>query len=172
MPVTYIPIASQTLTSSAASVTFSSIPQTYTDLVLRITARYNNSPGYPYDNLGLQINGITTGYSQTLLSGNGSTAGSNRQINGNHIYGFDVPTGNGTASTFGSMEFYLPNYRVSANKVISNQGVGERNAIDSRLGFIAGLWSNTAAITSLTLLPFTGAFDVGSSFHLIGISNT
>lgn len=174
MANTYVLIASNTLSSSAASVTFSSIPNTYTDLVLRISARTDN--GAVNDGILLTINSTAgTAYSRTNLQGNGATAVSARSSSTN-AFGTS-PNGaagsTATASTFGSIELYVPSYTVSQNKPFGYFGAGETNATTAYMGAIAGLWSNTATISQLDLTPNSGVnFVSGSSFFLYGIKNS
>lgn len=173
MPVTYTLIASNTLSSSAASVTFSAIPNTYTDLVLRMSLRSTEaSTTTPIE---ITFNSDTaTNYSVTRINGSGSSgASSSSRTNYNFIDGFQVPGANGTSNTFSSTELYIPNYTASQNKPLSLMQVDERNNTVAEMNAIAGLWRNTAAITSITL-DFFGAttYASGSSFFLYGIKNS
>ena len=173
MPATYTLINSNVLTSSAASITFSSIPATYTDLVVRMSIR--NSTAGAYGATGrFKLNGDTaTNYSVTTLEGNGSSASSNRissQAYGQLTYnGYD--TAGNTASTFSSIELYIPSYLASQNKPISTFTATENNSTTGILEVDANLWRNTAAITSIEIYSDTGNFVSGSSFYLYGISN-
>jgi hypothetical protein len=170
---TYTLIDSEVLASSAASVTFSSIPATYTDLVVRMSIR--NSTAGAYGATGrFKLNGDTaTNYSVATLEGNGSSAGSNRissQAYGQLTYnGYDA--GGNTSNTFSSIEFYIPSYLASQNKPISTFTATENNSTTGVLEVDANLWRNTAAITSIEIYSDTGNFVSGSSFYLYGISN-
>ena len=174
MPVTYQLIASNTLSSSAASVTFSSIPGTYTDLVIRCSVRSNSSA--ISDVLNLEINGNTaTVYSTTILYANSGAAGSLRSSSDAYTkIGYYVSADTTTANTFGSLEIYIPSYLASQNKAISGFGVGEGDvATYDRIGATAGLYRNTTAVSSLKLTLLTGPnFMSGSSFFLYGIKNS
>jgi hypothetical protein len=80
-----------------------------------------------------------------------------------------------TANTFGNGELYIPNYAVSANKVMSATSVAENNSTtdgQTRIAADAGLWANTAAITSVTFIPSSGSIDAGSRFDLYGIKSS
>jgi len=169
MAATYELIASNTLASAVSSITFSAIPQTYTDLVVRISARCDAAS--VDRSLGVRPNELTTNDSNTRLSGNGSTASSGRATTD-----FDAGrfTGaNATANTFGSVEIYIPNYTSSNYKPMSVFGVAETNATTVEMRVNALLWSNTAAITSLKIDTDTSPlFDIGSSFFLYGIKNS
>ena len=172
MATTYTLISSNTLSSSAASVTFSSIPSTYTDLVLRISAR-TATTGQAIDTITFQFNSSGgTAYSVTRLSGDGSTAASSRNSGVSVINGFFVlDAADATANTFGSVEFYVPSYTASQNKPVSVIGAQEDNNASARIAATAGLWQNTAAITSITATG-GGNFVSGSSFYLYGIKNS
>ena len=169
MASTYTLIQSQTLASSAASVTFSTIPSTYTDLVLKASAR---STGSSYT-LVLKLNGTTANYSDTFLQGSGSAASSSAgsaQAASYQYGGVDLSTY--TANTFASAEIYIPSYTASQNKPFSNFAVTETNATAAEIFAHASLWLNTAAITTVDFsLTGGNSFVTGSSFYLYGISN-
>jgi hypothetical protein len=165
---TYTLIEAKTLASSAASVTFSAIPATYTDLVVRLSARSDSATV----NIKITFNSDTaTNYSQTYIIGDGSAASSGRQssIDNFNPYGLNASTY--TANTFSNAEIYIPSYLVSQNKPIGFFGVTENNATSAYMMPSAGLWRNTAAITSVIIAPNNNNFVSGSSFYLYGISN-
>ena len=167
MPTTMKLIAKTTLGSASAPVTFSSIPGTYTDLVCVVSARSANA----VDTIGmfLRFNGDTNGanYSWRRLFGTGSTTGSDTNGNAPMILTGD----NATANTFGGIEIHIPNYAGSTNKSVSATGATETNATAAVIAATAGLWSNTAAITSLSLyVDSSQNFKSGSSFFLYGIT--
>ena len=165
MPSTYTLISSNVLTSSAASVTFSAIPATFTDLVVRASIRTTVASSV----VDVTFNSSTSSYSSTILTGNGSTASSSRQSNTTEFQVSNVSSGN-TANTFSSVEIYVPSYLVSQNKPVSHFGVTENNATSAIIRSMASLWSNTSAITSIT---FTYSnIESGSSFYLYGIKNS
>lgn len=169
MPVTYSLIASATSNGSVASITFSAIPQTFTDLVVRISAR---NTGTNVDNsMAIQPNGSSANDSSTWLSGSGSAASSSRSTA--DFNAGRITSGNATANTFGNNELYIPNYTVAANKPMSIFGVAETNATAVEMRVNAMLWSNTAAITSLNITTDgVGNFASGSTFFLYGIKNS
>ena len=175
MASTYTLISSNVLSSSAASVTFSSIPSTYTDLVLRYSGRQTGTSDVQ-DDIYLSINGAPSGtsYSETKLNGNGATATSNRNSNQPQWaleQGLDA--GGNTANTFASGEIYIPNYTVSQNRVSSSFTANEDNATTAYLRARAHLYQNTTAITSLQLKVGSGQnFASGSSFYLYGVKNS
>jgi len=171
MATTYTLISSNVLTSSAASVTFSSIPGTYTDLVLRISARGTSTDFTDYP-IVLEINDTSSTLSYTEVSYNGGTPASYNGTGVFYIPQFSLATT--TANTFGTSEVYFPNYTVSQNKPFSAFGAPENNGAINRRGIsaIAGLWRNTAAITKLYMTMAAGNFVSGSSFYLYGISKS
>lgn len=173
MATTYTLINSNVLSSSAASVTFSSIPATFDDLVLQISARSDASA--VQDMLLFQFNGDTsTNYSFVRILGNGATASSTASSNlsaAQLTAGADAATA--TSNTFSNVEIYVPAYRVSQNKPFSMITVQETNAATAYINPSASLWRNTAAITSINIALNTGPnFVSGSSFWLYGIKNS
>ena len=169
-------ISSQTLTGSQSSVTFSSIPSTYTDLVLRISARTDES-GATESQFFIEYNGSSTAvYSNTRLRGSGSAAASLRNSNESFIRVPDgTPGASATSNTFSNTEIYIPSYTASQNKPSSIIAMAENNTTTAYMDAEAGLWSNTAAITSVKI--FANAFNsinfvTGSSFYLYGIKSS
>ena len=174
MANTYTLISSNTLSASAASVTFSSIPATYTDLVLRISARSTRVA--TSNNLDLRINADSSAlYSYTYLYGAGTTAASARSSADVSVFISTMNAANSTANTFTSAEIYIPSYTVSQNKPLGSFGAFENNsATVNEIDSNAHLYRSTAAITSLTFYSGLGSFnfDIGSSFYLYGIKKS
>ena len=175
MPTTTMLISAQTLTSASASVTFSSIPQTFTDLKLVYSTRVNTS-GAP--DLAIQFNGVTSNqYSWRLIhayqsSSPSAYSGSGTTAQGlNAIEGGNSNNATTTSNTFTSSELYIPNYLSSNYKSTSLDSTPENNGTDTFMKMEAGLWSNTAAITSITITAPSGGFVANSSFYLYGISS-
>jgi hypothetical protein len=169
---TYTLISSNVLASSAASVTFSSIPATYTDLVLRISARTSSASAA--NNIRVQFNSDTsTNYSETSLRGSGSAASSYRVSSATELVeGFVINADSSTSNTFGSLELYIPSYTASQSKPMSSFPVQENNTTAANIIPTAELWRNNAAITSIYMYISGGnTLMVGSSFYLYGISN-
>jgi hypothetical protein len=131
----------------AANITFSSIPQTGTDLLLVLSGRVSGSSG----DAKITFNSSTTGYTGRYLLGSGSAASSDllAQVAGS------LPGTARTANTFGSIQIYIPNYAGSTNKSYSVDEVEENNATLAYLMIAAGLWANTSAITSIVLTDFS-----------------
>jgi hypothetical protein len=173
MANTYTLISSNTLTSSAASVTFSSIPATYTDLVVKISVRATDASDW----MIVKLNNITTTtYSETWLRGTGSAASSSRQASTNYFGGNGndllINLSGSTANTFTNGEIYIPNYTASTNKPLSFFMAAENNATAADMTALAGLWSNTATISQIEFDTAGTSFTSGSSFFLYGIKNS
>ena len=163
---TYEAIATNTLSSAVSSVTFSSIPSTYTDLVLvlgdlkagtgsnTICVRYNSDSG--------------TNYSYTILTGTGSAAQAARASNQTYSFfgGYNV----GVDTTYPSTVVgHIMNY---ANTTTFKTGISRYGVNTASVGEtqeIVNLWRSTAAITSVTVATFTGNWSIGSVFSLYGI---
>jgi hypothetical protein len=175
MANTYTLIQAQTLGASAASVVFSSIPSTYTDLKLVASTRSDRNAG-SVSNIYVKVNSITTSvYSIKQLSGTGSTTDNNSVASAaptSASAGHTSQTTD-TASTFGSFEFYIPNYAGANAKSASAESVQENNATAAYATIEAWLMADTAAVTSLTLTTTsTFNFVQYSTFYLYGIKNS
>ena len=171
MANTYVKIATVSLGSAASTISFTSIPSTYTDLLIMGSLR--NSAADTNTDTVLTFNSNTSSYSGRRLAGNGSSASSDTQGATNGYY-FSL-TGEGTnwtASTFSNGSIYIPNYTSSNNKSISTDAVAENNGTAASAQLAAGLWSNSAAITSITLTSGNGNFVQYSTATLYGISKS
>jgi hypothetical protein len=173
MANTYVAIATTTVGSGGtANITFSSIPATYTDLAILVSLRSNNSA--VFDNVKITFNNNTSSYNYRSLNGNGSAASSDSFTSdpADKIIGI-INGDTSTASTFGSLYVYIPNYAGSTNKSLAIDSVSENNATTAYARIAANLWSNTAAITSIKLEPYAGtSFNQHSTATLYGIKNS
>jgi hypothetical protein len=154
MPVTYSLIASNTLSTSAASVTFSSIPSTYTDLVLKMSVRVNTSGSDNNAGILLEFNGSSAAnYSRTNLRGNGSAAASFNSSSGSNLIIVNGASADlSTSNTFSNVEVYLPSYAAAANKPFSSFAAEENNvSTPAYVQVQANLWSNTSAINAIKI---------------------
>ena len=118
----------------------------------------------------MRFNGSSSGYSNRFLNGSGSAASSGVYRTAEFYLG-ENEYSTYTASTFTNSEIYIPNYAGSSNKSISTDSVTENNATQAYASLVANLWSNTAAITSITLFGGTGNFAEHSTAYLYGVSN-
>lgn len=158
---TYTLINSTTLTTATASVTFSSIPATYTDLVLVANGLVTTSG----DNILMQFNSDTaTNYSTTILDADGTTASSIRASTKSYInlddYGF-------WGTSWGAVT--IVNIFDYANTTTNKTILSRANNSSNGLSACVGLWRSTAAITSVKVYPNVRTFDTGSTFKLYGI---
>ena len=176
MPATYTLISSNVLSSTAASVAFTSIPSTYTDLVIRMSAKSTATNTATYAGY-YRFNSQTSNYSNTYLlwSSGTYTPGSGRTSNAQEIQNLQVNTSNSLfTNVFNNTEIYIPNYGVVQSKPSSVFTVSEmNNTAGYDLGSVnAGLWRSTDVITSITLYPPSASWESGSSFYLYGISKS
>ena len=173
MANTYTLIASVTLNTTTASISFTSIPATFTDLCVLLSVRSNRA-GATNDSLALEVNGSTSNRSGRVLYGNSNVAASTTTTSEVNYAGLVASTA--TANTFSNISVYCSNYTSSNYKSFSSDGVSENNssAADSAFaGINAWLWSDSAAITSLTFKSATGnSFVQYSTAYLYGISNS
>ena len=162
MAVTYEPISTTTLGSASATITFSSIPATYTDLRIILTGTTSTAGNIPK----LTFNGITTTtYSRTDLVGNGTTATSSTAATQAYIY-----TGVGaqfwtTTPAFNIIDIF--SYAGSTNKTVLYSLNSDNNG-SGQVDYGVGLWRSTAALTSATL-TVNSTFNIGTIATLYGI---
>jgi hypothetical protein len=162
--MSYTLIERKELTEAASSISFSNIPQFYTDLAVVCSLRGDQNANNGFTNIG--FNSSTSNFSTRFLQGDGSGAASSTGTRGiaylsNAFF---------TSNTFDSTTVYIPNYTGSTNKSFSADSVVENNATLGWQFIVAGLWSNTAAINSIQITPNTGNFVAGSSVSLYGIN--
>ena len=167
MANTYTLISSVTVGSGgAATIEFSSIPATYTDLLIKFSGNSSNqTPRVNFNNSSSSI------YSEKLLYGQGGTAASASNTNITYFDWVALCINNGS-NFFGNSEFYIPNYAGSNNKSVSADSVTEVNSTTgNNLYLNAGLWASSAAITSIQIFFATGNFLQYTTAYLYGISN-
>jgi hypothetical protein len=174
MPTTFTKIASVTVGASpVATIDFSSIPSTYTDLCLKMSLRTNRTGTFDY--VTINFNGSSANFSLKTMQGDGgggSPASYNRGTFGVNFIGRSDAASN-TANTFGNGEIYIPNYTVSQNKSSSIDMVNEDNSATAYANMTAGLWAQTAAINQLTITNGTGnSYVQYSTATLYGISKS
>ena len=158
MPLTYEPIATTTLGSAQATVTFSSIPSTYTDLIVAINAGQSTADQY----YGIKFNNDGgSNYSNTQIVGNGTTATSNR--NTNQTIGYIHSTNENTIKD--TVLVHIMNY---ANTTTNKTTLSRGNSAGYRVVASVILWRNTAAIDRIDLSGGSN-FLSGSTFTLYGI---
>ena len=161
---TYVPIMTQTLGSAAASVTFSSIPQGYTDLVFVIQAGSATA-----EDIGMRFNSDSaTNYSTTILAGGGSSASSGRTTN---VTGITIDSNAyNTVNLNKNAIVHIQNYsNTTTYKTVLSRSSNASTGVDA----IVGLWRSTAAINSIYLYGFNSGYQFlsGSTFTLYGIAS-
>ena len=159
-------IESKTITTAQANIEFSLIPQTFTDLVVLISGRSTGSSSVGGAYAELRPNSSTSGIASRALRGLGSGSA---QSQPETILLVRINPSDYTASTFCNSSVYISNYAASTNKSFSSDAVTENNATESQQSLLAGLWSNTAPITSFLLVPGSGNFASGTTVSLYGI---
>jgi hypothetical protein len=158
-------IETKTLTTTEASLGFTSIPQDFDDLLILIAAR-NNRASALADGGRLTLNDSTSDFTDRTLRGTGSAASS---LASARFIG-EIPSTDATANTFSNIALYIPNYTLAINKSFSVDAVMENNATSSNLTISSGLWANTAAITSFAISCNNGSLISGTTISVYGIT--
>jgi hypothetical protein len=165
MPKTYEPIATTTGTGSSTSITFSSIPSTYTDLVLVCSVIVPSS-----SSIAIQFNSDTgNNYSYTVLDSDGATASSNRQTNVNVINLAGWSSNLGSTTSPSPIICHINNY---SNNTTFKTGLVRSTAYgtsSSCVDAFVGTWRNTATITSVRVFSSSANLATSSTFTLYGI---
>ena len=170
MANTYQLISSVTVGSGgASSIEFTSIPATYTDLLVKGSIRLDTTAqAQGWQDMTLQFNSSTSTYTGKRLVGTGSTTASASD----ELYYF-ATNNNATANTFNNFEIYIPNYTNSTQKSLSSDSVTENNGTAALTLLGAGLWNGTSASTSIKLLsPSSYNLLQYSTAYLYGIKNS
>jgi hypothetical protein len=171
MANTYTLIEAKTLTTTTSSVTFTSIPQTYTDLVILSSFRSNRG-NTNIGSFGIQFNGTGSNLTKNRLLGDGSSASS---AAGGDALG--NAAGN-MANSFSSHTVYIPNYTSANYKSFSIDAATETNSTSTYtyINLTSWLWSDTAAITSIEVRDYSdsnaNSLVQYSTFYLYGIKNS
>ena len=163
-------IAEVTVASPQANIEFTSIPQGYTDLVIKGSTRLTG--GDAGVQLVVRFNGSTSGYSRRHVVGNGTSTSSSSGSSETYMRIAFAEESVYTANTFNNFELYIPNYVSSNNKSTSSDSVTENNATLAYASLHAGLWSNSAAISSISIFDISATqanFTANSTATLYGI---
>ena len=161
MPTTYELINSATVGAGGSStISFTSIPQTFTDLVIKASLRGST----PTTTFAVQVNG-TTVTSVMRFYGSGTSVASD-SFNEHYI-----DPSNYTADTFGNTELYFSHYRGNLMMSYLVDSVGENNAALAYMNFGSNSTGSSSAITSISLIRTDGNFVQHSTANLYGISN-
>jgi len=169
MANTYTLISSVTVGSGgASSIDFTSIPATYTDLLVKMSTRAVATSNFP--NTRVRFNSDSgSNYTYRRLYGTGVAAGSDTATE----TGAMIANTNGsdsTANTFAITDFYIPNYLSSNQKAIGAETASENNGTTAYIFAMADIWTGTTAITSMSIYSDYN-FAQYSTAYLYGISN-
>lgn len=169
-------ISSTTLTSDTASVSFTSIPNTYGHLRLIASARNAKASVY-YADLYVQFNDDTgNNYSYSYYQGKGAdTNPTFTQATSDDVYGgrLTTPAASATSDVYGLADLIIPAYGGSLNKGMITYTASENAGSTAAISQVCSYWNNTAAITSIILKEDSGANIVsGSKFYLYGLKNS
>ena len=156
-------IETKTLGSAQASIEFTSIPQDGTDLLVLGSARNTATTA---ETILFSFNSSTSNFTARFLQGNGASASSSTLAR----FAANTVGGTETSNTFSNFQIYIPNYAGATNKSYSTDTVTENNATTAFQTIIAGLWSNTSAITSITLTSGSGNLAIGTTISLYKIT--
>ena len=163
MPATYENIATTTLSSAASTITFSSIPNTYTDLRLVFNVFVD-----AVSSISMRINGDTgSNYSETDLFANGTTVFSTRETSQTQIWFNVASTLTSGTARFITLDAF--SYAGSTNKTFLYEYNGDVNTA-GRIARSVALWRSTSAITSLSFIC-TSNFATGTTATLYGIKS-
>jgi hypothetical protein len=157
MPSTYTPIATQTLGSASSTVTFSSIPATYTDLIIILNGQ--STTGTP--EIITRFNSDTgSNYSRTFVLGDGSLTSSGRSTSQTYFAPASIETGN-TIIIFNIMNY--------SNTTTNKTAICRATLPAQIAAATVGLWQSTAAINTIAISTASSTFVAGSTFTLYGI---
>lgn len=170
---TYKLISSVTVgAGGAATIDFTSIPQTYTDLLIKLSSRTNDSVNFS-ENLDYRMAGITSSvYSSLTVNAVGTATGYGVETNQAEARRQSMQANNSTASTFGNIEMYFPSYTTAYNKSTFVDYGTENNATSTVIGIAGSYMANTSAINTISLYSRAGnSFLQYTTAYLYGISN-
>lgn len=161
-------ISTVTVSTPAASISLSSIPATYTDILLVLSGRCTLSAAN-YSFL-MNFNGDGgSNYIKRRLYGSGSSVSSDS--GSDTTIGYTINGGLETSNTFSNYQIYIPNYAGSTYKSVSVDGVTENNATGAYQFIGANLWNSTSAINAITITlnGSSNTWATGSTASLYGI---
>jgi hypothetical protein len=171
MANTYVLIASTTLSSDTASMTISSIPSTYKDLVLYSSSRLSVTSRY---DSGLRMNGISANqYLYTFIEGYATSLLYTSNSNGTNQLQMLSNASNNTANYFSTNRYYIADYNTTGYKPSNNRGCQTNNSASTfYIQAGANRLDTAAGINSLTITANSGNIVANSTFHLYGVSYT
>jgi hypothetical protein len=156
-----------------SSVSFTNIPQTYTDLIVKVSGHLTGT-GFGAATIKLIFNSSTSGYSwRSVLT---DSAGGSYSQKGDSVAFIEagiLPASQSspTVNVFGIADMLISNYSSNNSKAVSIDYAQESGGVDNYIGFVSGIWSNTAPVTSLTITPNSSNFSQYSTFTLYGVKS-
>lgn len=169
MAITYNLISGATLGSNQTNINIGSIPQTFTDLVVRGMLR--STAATTFQNIQITFNNNTnTVYSSRFINMSGGSLTGSDTTNRANIAGLRIPGTSITANTFGDVEIYIPLYRTAVQRCIAGRSVNENDSTTGYITNVASLFRSTTAISSIEFSQPTDQFAAGSSIYLYGIT--
>lgn len=170
LPGDFVSIATAVGTGSSDTITFNSIPQTYTDLQIRIFAKGANTGNGVGTGSHIFFNGDTTGTNYWRHSLNGYSTGTSANSANDGAFWDIIGSSSGLADMYAVNIIDILDYtNTNKRKVVRNLLGEDTNGNGSRLGPLSGLWNNTSAITSISLQSYGGSFLTPSHIALYGI---
>jgi hypothetical protein len=173
MPNTITLLASTTVTATPVTViSFTSIPQTYTDLMIMTSCRTTDTINSNYaSDVLIVFNSTTSGYQNYFSRNNTSTLNAFTSTPSTSANGLLGSGRNATANTYAGGTMYIPNYTTSLNKnFYAHTAIESNNAsYDSANLAVGGTWNNSAAITRIDCTDGYGGYAIGSMINLYGI---
>jgi hypothetical protein len=172
MSLTYTLITSQTLSVAASSITFSAIPQTFTDLVLRYSVRDDVAGVSNGSNL-ITTNGSAQ-YARTDMRFLGSTPTGSRGTASSSFFANrnTINSAGNTANNFSEVEIYIPNYTLTVAKPLIGFATNPNNSTDCAFFATHIRQITTTPVINTISIAAGGNFIVGSSFYLYGIAKS
>ena len=168
MPSTYTPLATTTLGSAAADITFSSISGAYTDLVLIVTGRFDSANTSRELRIQVGNGSIDTGsnYSMTRVVGYVADKFSDRTTSATNMTGGVIPAANAASGIIGNAIYHFQNYsNTTTNKTVLNR----TNDPNDWITAMVGLWRSTSAIDTIKIFGLSANLIAGSTATLYGI---
>lgn len=162
-------IASETVTSNVSSYVWDNIPQTYTDLIIWVSARGSETFANGGLNIRMVPNNSNTNLSFIQLLGDSTNATNSSGTAANAAL---MNVNGDTANLFSASSIYISNYTGSDNKIWTAEGVTENNGTTAYQTYTTGQWAAGSAITSIRLEPIQTiniTMQAGSSFSLYGV---
>ena len=164
---TYVPIATTTLGSAASSYTFTSIPQTYTDLIL-IASGSISASGPAFKVRVGSSNTIDTGNNYSMNRVIWYTSGSPYPVESSNISFYTL---DGSSYSSSAQNIAISNLMNYSNTTTYKTMLNRSGYASDQAEMSVALWRNTAAINTIQILVDTGNINAGSTFTLYGIAS-